>query len=47
MSSTTIAIVGGGYIGSAAANHLSRSARQSLEIVVVEPSEVLGGGIPF
>jgi uncharacterized NAD(P)/FAD-binding protein YdhS len=47
MSSTTIAIVGGGYIGSAAAIHLSRSARQSLEIVVVEPSEVLGGGIAF
>jgi uncharacterized NAD(P)/FAD-binding protein YdhS len=47
MSSTTIAIVGGGYIGSVAAIHLSRSARQSLEIVIVEPSEVLGGGIAF
>ncbi len=47
MSGTTIAIVGGGYIGSAAAIHLSRIARQPLEIVIIEPSEVLGGGIAF
>lgn len=47
MSGTTIAIVGGGYIGAAAAIHLSRSARQSIDIVIVEPSDTLGGGVAF
>ncbi len=47
MSGPTIGIVGGGYIGSAAAIHLSRCSRQSLDIVIVEPSEALGGGVAF
>jgi uncharacterized NAD(P)/FAD-binding protein YdhS len=47
MGATTIGIVGGGYIGSAAAIQLARCARQSLNIVIIEPSEMLGGGIAF
>jgi len=47
MSGPTIGIVGGGYIGSAAAIHLARCSRQSLDLVIVEPSEALGGGVAF
>ncbi|MBT3552010.1 MAG: NAD(P)-binding protein [Rhodospirillaceae bacterium] len=47
MSGTTIAIVGGGYIGAAAAIHLSRVSRQALNIVIIDPSAVLGGGVAF
>ena len=47
MSDYTIAIVGGGYIGAAAAIHLTRWSRQPLDIVIIEPSAALGGGVAF
>jgi len=42
-----IAIVGGGATGALAAAHLARRARESTEIIVVEPAERLGRGLAF
>lgn len=40
-----VAIIGGGYAGTAFAVHLSRRAESPLEIVIVEPREDVGGGL--
>jgi len=40
-----VAIIGGGYAGTAFAVHLSRQAKPSDDIVVVEPRERVGGGL--
>jgi len=45
--SLTIAIIGGGYIGCAAAIQLSRQASQPLEIAIIEPAANLGSGVAF
>lgn len=41
----TIAILGGGFTGAAAAIHLSRLADQALHIIVVEPRDRVGPGL--
>ena len=43
----TIAIIGGGFIGSTAAIQLSRQAKQPLEITIVDPASNLGCGVAF
>ncbi|MGE3864685.1 MAG: FAD/NAD(P)-binding protein [Burkholderiaceae bacterium] len=40
-----IVILGGGFSGAAAAIHLSRAAREPLELTVVEPRAQVGGGV--
>ena len=42
-----IAIVGGGATGALAAAHLAQSARESTEIIVIEPAERLGRGLAY
>ena len=43
-----IAIVGGGATGVLSALHLSRALRQQgVEIVVIEPAEVIGKGVAY
>lgn len=42
-----IAVIGGGYAGTAFAIHLSRAASSPREIVVVEPRERVGGGLAY
>jgi uncharacterized NAD(P)/FAD-binding protein YdhS len=42
-----IAIVGGGATGALAAAHLARRARESTDIVVIEPAERLGRGLAY
>ncbi|HYF18112.1 MAG TPA: FAD/NAD(P)-binding protein [Ramlibacter sp.] len=44
-SNKQVVIVGGGFSGAATAIHLSRLARQPLDIRIVEPREALGQGI--
>lgn len=41
----TLAIVGGGFSGAAAALHFAREATRPLRIVVIEPRAQLGGGV--
>ncbi len=41
----TLAIIGGGFSGAAAAIHFSQQATQPLRIVVIEPRAALGGGV--
>jgi uncharacterized NAD(P)/FAD-binding protein YdhS len=43
----TIAIIGGGASGVLTAAHLARRARQPLEILLIEPTGVLGGGAAY
>ena len=40
-----VAIIGGGYTGTAFAIHLSRAARRPLDIAIVEPRDTLGAGL--
>ena len=40
-----VAIIGGGYTGTAFAIHLSRAAPKPLDILVIEPRERVGGGL--
>jgi len=42
---TRIAVIGGGYTGTAFAVHLSRTTKTPLDIVVVESREQVGGGL--
>jgi len=42
-----IAIVGGGATGALAAAHLAQRARESTEIIVIEPAERLGRGLAY
>lgn len=45
--SGTIAILGGGFAGAAAAIHLSRDSPVPLDIDVFEPRERLGAGLAY
>jgi len=47
MIQTDVAIVGGGFTGAVFAIHLSRMARRTLTISVVEPRPVVGHGIAY
>ena len=47
MTNTTIAIIGGGYIGVVTAIHLARYSQQPLNIYIVEASASLGAGVAF
>lgn len=40
-----IAVIGGGYAGTAFAIHVTRAARSPLEVIVVEPRAEVGGGL--
>jgi len=42
---SSVAIIGGGYTGTAFAVHLSRAAPKPLDILVFEPRERVGGGL--
>jgi uncharacterized NAD(P)/FAD-binding protein YdhS len=43
----TVAIIGGGYTGAAVAVHLARASDHPLNIHIVEPRSMLGGGVAY